>query len=86
MKKLFVLLCAVVLTMCTKTVDIEALSKQTDPERFVQATRKYPDGRIGGIDWTTPELLPVVIEEQRSWPKCLKCNRVTQKPLCVTHR
>lgn len=56
-----------------------------DRDGLVTASWVYPDRRIGGTDWTYRDTMLVMIEQQRTWPKCLKCRHVTQNTICWRH-
>ena len=41
-----------------------------DEDSLITASWEYPDGRIGGTDWTDADGFVYEIGEQRSWPEC----------------
>lgn len=59
-----------------------------DPDGLVAASWEYPDGRIGGTDFTDDINVPYLIDEQRNWPECTnnECAQVTQQGECWRHK
>ena len=51
----------------------------------VSAAWIYPDGRIGGTDFTDAAEIPAIIEGLRDVPHCTRCMRITSEITCWEH-
>jgi hypothetical protein len=75
MKYLIVLL-TLYLSSCAKEIvpqgrhGVKIISWDEDADGLITASWKYPDGRVGGTDWTEEKWIHVLIDEQRYWPEC----------------